>query len=263
MKNMGIIVMTSDKYRDVWTPFYYFMEKYWADCSYPIYHVSERERPATSFSIQHIEKCPKDSWNEVLSIALKKIPQDYILLLLSDFFLLRQVNSTKIEEYLNILEKEDAAFLRIFPCPGPHYSYKNYLDIGLIEKKTPYSISTQATIWKKNDLLNFICKFKDDSELEILGSKRSDELEKDLLCVKVIDKNKKLEEQNYPFTYLCTAVIQGKWKREAIKLCNRENLKLNLNYRKQLSFLEEYYYYNHNKIPVILRKIIFFLISLK
>ena len=260
---MGIIVMTSDKYKDVWTPFYYLLEKYWADCCYPIYHVSERERPVTSFPVQHIELRPTDSWNEILSMALEKIPQEYILLLLSDFFLIRDVNSNKIEEYLNVLDKENAAFLRIFPCPGPHYSYKNYLDIGLIEKKTPYSISTQATIWKKIDLQKFICKFKDDSELEILGSQRSDELDKDLLSVNIIDKNKKLEEQNYAFTYLCTAVIQGKWKRDAVKLCKRENIKIDLNYRKQQSILEEYYYFNYNKMPAILRNIIYFIISIK
>jgi hypothetical protein len=263
MNNMGIVVMTSEKYKDVWVPFYYFMEKYWANCNYPIYHVSEGDLPVTSFTINHIERRPADSWNEILSNALDNISQDYILLLLSDFFLLRSVNSYKIEQYLNILEKENAAFIRIFPCPGPHFSYKNYLDIGLIEKKTPYSISTQATIWKKNDLLNFICKFKDDSELEILGSQRSDELEKDLLSVTIIDKNKKLEEQNYAFTYLCTAVIQGKWNRKAVKLCKRENIKLDLNYRKQQTILEEFYYYYYNKMPTILRYIIFYFISIK
>ncbi len=260
---MGIVVMTSDKYRDVWTPFYYLMDKYWSNCCYPIYHVSESEGPATSLPVSHIERRPIDTWNETLSAALEKISQDYILLLLSDFFLLKNVNSSKIEEYLNILENENAAFLRIFPCPGPHFTYKNYSNIGLIEKKTPYSISTQATIWKKNDLLDFICKFKDDSELEILGSQRSDELEKDLLSVNIIDKNKKLEEQNYAFTYLCTAVIQGKWNRHAVKLCNRENIKLDLNYRKQQTILEEYYYYNYNKMPTILRYIIYYFISLK
>lgn len=263
MKKMGIVVMTSDKYKDVWKPFYYFMEKYWADCSYPIYHVSEKEGPVTSFPVQHIESRPAASWTETLSEALKYIPQEYILLLLSDYFLLRHVNSNKIEWYLSVLEKENAAFLRIFPCPGPHYSFKNYQDIGLIEKKTPYSISTQAAIWNKKDLQTFISKFKDDSELEILGSLRSDEIEKDLLSVTVIDKNKKLEEQNYAFAYLCTAVIQGKWKKDAVKLCNKENIKLDLNYRKQQSTLEAYYYYNYSIMPIILRHLIFLLLPNK
>ena len=253
---MGIVIMTSDKYRDVWTPFYHLMEKYWADCTYPIYHISEREVPATSFPIHHIESRPGNSWNQTLSSALKRIPENFILLLLADFFLLRPVDTSRIEKYIRILEEENVAFIRIFPCPGPHYDYKNYVDIGLIEKKTPYSISTQATIWNKNDLEFFIGKFRDDSELEILGSQRSDELEKDLLSVTVIDKTSKLEDQNYAFTYLCTAVIQGKWNRSAAELCARENIDLDLSYRKRLSILETYYYYNYGKIPFILRHLI-------
>ena len=85
-------------------------------------------------------------------------------------------------------------------------------------------------------------------------------MEKDLLSVTIIDKNKKLEEQNYAFTYLCTAVIQGKWNRNAVKLCKRENIKLDLNYRKQQTILEEFYYYYYNKMPTILRYIIFYFI---
>ena len=260
MKKLGIVIITSDKFKDVWKPFYYFLEKYWADCSYPIYHISESGRPVTSFPVLHIESKSAATWTETLSEALRKIPEEYILLLLSDYFLLRNVDSNKIEEYLNVLEHESAAFLRIFPSPGPHSPYKTYKDIGLIERKTPYSISTQATIWNKQDLQSFISKFKDDSELEILGSLRSDEIEKDLLSVNVIDQTKPLEEQNYAFTYLCTGVVQGKWKRDAVKLCDRENIKLDLNCRKQQSALEAYYYCNYHKLPTLCRHLIFLLI---
>ena len=263
MNKMGIVVMTSDKYKDVWVPFYRFMEKYWADCHYPIYHISENKVPSTSFKINHIQSSPAQSWTMILSEALKSVEEDYILLLLSDYFLVKHVDSNKIQKYLNVLKFENAAFIRIFPCPGPHFPYKNYSDIGLIKKNTPYSISTQATIWNKKDLKNFITKFQNDSELEIVGSVRSSELDKNLLSVNVISSSIRLEEQNYAFTYLCTAVIQGKWNREAVKLCKREDIDLNLKYRKKQSILEAYYYYKYAKMNKILRHLVFFLLPRK
>ena len=263
MPNIGIIVITADRYADVWRPFYFFLEKHWAHCPYPIYHVSETERPITTFPVHHLKSEPERSWTEILSKALDNVPQEYILLLLSDYFLLRDVDSEKIEYYLSVLKREDAAFIRIFPCPGPHFPCDEYPDIGRIKFNTPYSISTQATIWNKNSLKNFILKFKDDSEMETLGSQRSDELEKSLLSVRVINSDKKLESQPYAFTYLCTAVIQGKWNRKAVRLCEDEMIKLDLTYRQKQTILEAYYYFHHHTIPPIFRHLVFHLLPKK
>lgn len=260
MKNLAVVVMSSDRFMDVWNPFYYFFEKHWQDCNLPIYHISESQKPNTSLPINHIKTLSK-SWSEMLSNALEEIPENYILLLLADFFLLKKVNAAKLNEYVEILEKENAAFLRVFPCPGPHQSFKNYLDIGLINKNTPYSISTQATIWNKKDLQILLSKFKDDSELEIIGSMRSSEIKKELLSVKINGNRKKLGEGNYAFTYLCTAVVKGKWTREAINLCKKENIKLDLNYRKAKPKWDPLFNLVYNNSPLFLKHILDFIYS--
>jgi hypothetical protein len=167
---------------------------------------------------------------------------------------MKKVDENLINKYIEILEKNDAAFIRIFPCPGPNLDFKNYSDIGLIEKNSEYSISTQATIWNKSELLKFTKNFTDDSEMENYGSLTSSVIKKDLLSVKVINNNKNLEEENYSFTYLCTAVVQGKWNRRVKDFLKKENIYLESN-RKRQSLFDDFYYYHFSTMPVLLRKI--------
>lgn len=252
--------MTSDKYSDVCIPFYKLFEKYWGKCKFKIFHISENLLPNTDLPIKHIKVDSNFSWCEKLIKSLEWIESDYVLLLLADYFLMKNVDENLIDKYLEILEKNDAAFIRIFPCPGPRFDFKNYSDIGLIEKNTEYSISTQATIWNKSELLKFAKNFTDDSEMENYGSLTSSIIQKDLLSVKVINNNKNLEEENYSFTYLCTAVIQGKWNRKVKDFLKKENIYLDSN-RKRQTLFEEYYYYNYATMPLIARKILYFFIK--
>lgn len=171
---------------------------------------------------------------------------------------MKKVDENLINKYIEILEKNDAAFIRIFPWPGPSLDFKNYSDIGLIEKNTEYSISTQATIWDKSELLKFTKNYNNDSEMENHGSLNSSIIQKDLLSVKVINNNKKLEEENYSFTYLCTAVVQGKWNRRVKNFLKKENIYLK-SPRKRQTIFEEFYYYNYSNIPKFLRNILYYL----
>lgn len=254
MNNLAVIIISCDKYSDTWNPFYHFFFKYWNDCPFMIYHVSETlhyQHP----KVNTIHTGRGKKWSEMLLEALNSIDQEYVLLLLDDYFLLKNVDNKNMLDCLHIIQQENAAYLRIFPCPGPTQPYKYYSGIGLIEKSDAYSISTQATIWQKKTLTDFLQPSETAWELETKGSKRASQIENVFLSVTIPPGLSRLEDGDFPYTYLCTAVVKGKWVPEALKLCAHEGIKLDLAYRKIENWYDQLYKKYYDKVPHILKHV--------
>lgn len=259
MNELAVVVLSCDKYKDAWHPFYHFFKKFWSDCPFPVYHISETIEPKVDFKINFIP-VNHSSWSFRLLASLDKIQSNYILVLLEDYFLLKPVDNKRMEKCIEILKKENAGCLRIFPCPGPNGSFKNYEDVGWIDLKENNALNSQATIWDKNILKDLLNENESVWQFEQHINALAEKSGKNFLCVKIKGDRKRLENGNYPYTYLCTAIVQGKWAREAVKLCKKENISLDINYRNKQTILESYFYRNYSDLSPFLRKLLFVLI---
>ena len=143
--------------------------------------------------------------------------------------MIKPAQTNKILHILEIMDKEKAAHFRIFPAPRPHKKYKNYADVGMLKPNTEYSNSTQATIWNKEGLQKMLIPEEEIWHFEVQGSYRTADLNAPLLSLTAhTAKNEPLENGEYPYTYLCTAVYKGKWMQEAAELCKKEGIKISL-----------------------------------
>jgi hypothetical protein len=258
MEDLAVVVQTCDQYNDLWEPFYTLYDRYWPDCPFGIYHVTE-SRPFRRGKVNTILTGQDKEWSERLLFALDRIETRYILLLLDDYFLLKKVSNKKMTECVAILNKNPkSAYLRIFPVPGPDEDHLSDSKIGIVRKDSPYSISTQATIWRKEILRSLLLPGESVWDFELKGSKRGIHVDSDFLSLKIAHRNK-AETGDYPFTYLCTAVYKGKWMREAIALCRREKIPLDLLYRKEESRYERFYRLKYNKMPTPVKHVIDFI----
>src|SRR4051812_38438300 len=116
MKDLAVLVLSCDKYSDLWNPFLTFFFKYWPKPSVPVYFCSDTKTPE-DLRIKGIAPGENKEWSARLLWAIEQIEQPYILLLLDDYFLIRNVNEKKLEECFNIIKETDAAYLRIYPVP--------------------------------------------------------------------------------------------------------------------------------------------------
>jgi hypothetical protein len=250
-KKLAIVIQSCDKYNEAWQPFYELFFKYWVNCSYKIYHISESLNPQT----KDVFFIPTGfyEWSKRLKIALNQLNEKYILLLLEDYFLIKEANESLIEKYLKILEDENAAFIRIFPVPGPNTPYKNFTEIGAVIPNSEYSLSTQATIWNRADLINFIDENENIWDFELMGSNRTIEFNKPMLCVNEQKGIKLHEEGDYAYTYLCTAIFKGKWMKEAQQFALKEKLLLKTNIIKLETRFDFFYRKNYQKMPLFFK----------
>lgn len=221
-EELAVVVSSCDRYSDLWTPFFFFFFRYWEDCPYPIFLVANHKkyndpRVTTVLVGEDLD------WSSNLKRALLDIRYPYALLLLDDYFLKGPVNSKRIHDLFLYMKQKEAGCLRLFPSPGPDTPCQDNKGVGEIAVGARYRISLQAAIWRKETLLELLREGESPWELEIKGSRRADDVEVPFLSVS--------REDPWPLPYLCTAVVRGKWNREAVRYCREAGVQIDLTSR--------------------------------
>lgn len=223
MKNdhgLAIIVSSCDSYSDAWEPFFTLLFRYWPDCPYPIYLLSESKIYQDKRVIPIIVSNP--SWASRLKAALRLIPHPYVLYLQEDYFIERSIDTERIQKLFDIVKAEHPASLRIYPNPEPQLPYKNYSGVGEVIKGTPYRLSLQATIWDKSVFQDLLVDGDDPWNTEHEGSKRSNRIEPAFLSV---NRNSVWSGAVSPvFEYVCTGISKRVWTWDAVYLFEKEGI---------------------------------------
>lgn len=180
--NCSVLVASCEKYSDLWTPFFKLFLKYWSDCPFFVYLISN-EKQFLYQKVQNIQVGPDKSWSDSMQVALRSLKSEYIIMFLDDFFLRKPVKTELILTLLKILMEIDGKMLRLVPRPGPDIRIKDFHEIGLIERGAPWRISTQIAIWRRDFLMEILRGGESIWEFEVRGSERSNKYADGLFCV--------------------------------------------------------------------------------
>lgn len=138
----SIVVMSCDKYECCWHPFFKCLDKYFPN--HPkTYLVSESKECKYSQTIK-----TKGSWTKRLRDALEQTEEDYILLMLEDFFIRKPVD----EERINKIQFTDDIICYNFEKQyrTPAYSTKEW---DIQANNQWWLNSCQPTMWNKKLLI--------------------------------------------------------------------------------------------------------------
>src|SRR5208283_4870127 len=215
--DISVLVVSCDKYRDLWAPFFTLFFRYWPDCPYPVYLCAN----ATSYEDPRVSPLLAGadiSWSSNLKRCLEQFPSKYFILLQEDFLFTKPVDTPRIRELVDYFHERGAACLRLFPSPLPEKTMRDNPGVGEILRGAAYRVSLQAAIWEKAALHELLVEGESPWDLENFGSKRSDLSDRLFLSIAERDRKK------WPLDYFSTAVVQGRWVREAVELCAREGI---------------------------------------
>lgn len=204
MSEVSLLVLSCDRYSDLWQPFFTLFWQNWSDCPFPVYLLSNYQ----SCDDPRVTTLPVGedvSWSGGLKQALTRIPTPYVMLLLEDFFLLSAVDTPRILACYNTLRQLDGDMLRLKPDPPPNHPVAGFSAIGQIDKDAFFRISTQAAIWRREFLLSLLQERESAWEFEVKASDRSRQISDRLYCTwePVLDYSHAIEK--------------GKWFRWAAK----------------------------------------------
>ena len=207
----SVLVVSCDRYRDLWKPFFHLFSRHWPDCPLPVYlgaNFASVDHPG----VTNLHAGEDKSWSMNLRFFLQQIPSEYVLLLLEDFFLDAQVNSGIIEEHLKTLRDLSGTVLRLFPNPPFDYALNGHVGLGGLHILAPYRVSLQAALWNKAKLQQLIRDSESSWQFELSGTKRSRTDAGGYYCVK------------QPALHYQHVVERGEWFREAARRYQSEQI---------------------------------------
>ncbi len=239
MKNMCILIMSCDKYHDVWEPCVSFLRKFLDLRDYCIYLSTESLEDNSVHGVDRYILTGAGEWSMRLRLSLAKIEEEFVFLLLDDFWLTDRLDKRLLERDIKYLcSNNDVGVIYI------NYVKWRFLkdysaDYKLWENGMIYRINTRPAIWKKEYLMKIIDERESVWQFERIGSIRSNEFDEKVLCSK---------KQYISFLWAVTA---GKYERKAVKYAIKSGFVLDGDYRKTQSVFTEIKFIIRSKLFMI------------
>lgn len=226
------IAYTNSNCSDVWE---IFQKQTLRHSSFPLYIISDSKPENHGYKDEYIYD-NSSPYYKVWVDALKKFNTKYFIYLQEDFLLYENVDTNKIEEYLNFLDsRNEYSFIRLIK--SGHLNNNKITDtLYEIESNNQNIFAMQATIWRTDDYIRLMEEVKDSKWLENekyvqacvdLGIKGLYHYDGEI-------KRGGAHYDSNVYPYIATALVKGKWniteyRNELSKIL--EEYKINLNKR--------------------------------
>lgn len=155
-KDMTMLVLSCDKYCDLWNDFFNLREKYWPDCPFYWYIVTESK----DFGREGIGviKCGKDlNWAGRYRKAVQSLNTPFLGVFLDDFFISDKIDNAQILSIISLMKQEHVSYVNMSNVYGSIIDMedKEYFAEHMIRipNHQRYGISTEAAIWDRAYLL--------------------------------------------------------------------------------------------------------------
>ena len=210
-KDIAVLVVSCDKYSDMWPVFFELKRRKWADCPYKTYlgsnYIKSGEEGVSDISIGEDK-----SWADNVREMLGHIEEEYVIMLLDDFFIDRTIDTQRIRELAQYMEEQGFDSLRLEPEPGPARLCNRKLRVGKTKPGYPFYVSTQPAIWKKNSLIKLLKEGYSAWDFELKNTIDADNLECNFAATK-----------DYVFHHK-NGVERGKYYSRTVDFLNSEGI---------------------------------------
>lgn len=157
-KKLALVGIFYDGYYDVWEDFLELKERYWKDCPYPLYIVNQTKdlEYKKDYDVTVIHAGIDAEYSKKVRTAIDKIDADYMLLLLEDFFMSREIFGGVFDETLNLMAKHAIRYysmpLSEFMIVGDGKAFNGMDYLFDVAPTKEYTLNCQPAIWEKKFL---------------------------------------------------------------------------------------------------------------
>ena len=230
MKDYCLLVNSCDKYSDVWPLFLYALDEYF-DTDIKVYINTE--------TINHIDysfdklninflNFNESNWGSRLKNSLNSIQEKYVINLFDDYILESEVDLTKINEFISILESMDK--LAAIYLNAVSLRYHEDIDnkkLRILRDLCEYKVNSAPAIWNRKFLIELTHDLDTPWSWEVFGTYRTFRTDFKFLSVNSVTNN----IFNYDFKK-GGAIYRGKWVESVVsEKIKKYDLKIDLHYR--------------------------------
>lgn len=171
---LGVLVLSCDRYADLWPACFESFFRAWPDCPYPVY-LASNERAFEHPRVTSLLSGPDRDWSSSVRRSVAQMPEDRVLFLYDDAFLTGRVDGEAVAHYLAWAEEHKANYLRMRGAPRPDKRVAE--NLGRIEPGSMYRTSLFQSLWRREVFLEVAKDGENPWQFELEGLKRADQYE--------------------------------------------------------------------------------------
>lgn len=239
MNQPPILVISCDKYSDLWEPFFSIFWKQWPDCPARVFLGTNHKTYADS-RVTSIPVGDDISWTSGVQKMLDHIDSEYVIIFLEDFLINHPVDNGELIRMVQIAKEKQLGCLRLVAhlplALFPTEPIAEFPGLGVIKAGEPYRVTAQVAIWRIATLRKLLVPGLSAWEFEDLGAQISSEFT-DLFWGTY--KSVIVYEQ---------CVEKGRWKPEGLEICKQAGIQIDFKSRQAFSLkeLQDYYLNGQN-----------------
>lgn len=250
MSKIALMITSCDAYKECWKPMIHSLDKYWPDCEYPRYIISNFEEevlPNTRFV-----KVGKDnkSWCNLTRMGMDDIGADIIIFFQEDYWLARPVNNEAIKAHIKYFEENGLDYLKIQKEMLRDRDRIGESDYCENKPNIDYSINTAIAIWRVCTMRELMIKDWSGWEYErqIIPYIK----ENGITLKSQILHSSQFEEKGIQ-TIKDDAIVRGVWTRAAVKYLKENDMEDVIQKRKIMGPITSWLYTHNPSSQSILR----------
>ena len=236
---IGVLVNTCDRFSDCWELFFHQWRKHRNGIDWPLYLNTERATytypegitghaltvctPSPETGLERWERPGFPTWSWCVEHALRSMPEEIVLYMQEDYFLTRDLDTQKITQVLQLMEKHPDIECVHLNIAGNHKNKEcPYPGLRRASRRDCYFVSCQAALWRKATLLELLREHENAWQFERWGTNRARALRCHFYTAAI---------GSSPVDYFCTGIVQGKWLHPVEELFNEAGIKMDFTKR--------------------------------
>lgn len=228
MKDLAIFIDSFDGNADVWPAFFSIQEYYWKDCIFDKYLISNfLDYKMNRVTI--IKTGEERSWFPMTIKGLESINEDYVLFLLEDYAISKAISNDEILKIVEKMKELNIYYYRL-TCSEKFPKLKDFIEVP---ESTPYPISLQPAIWRRESMISILKKLDHD------GAKTPWDFEK--YFIQMYSKacqNKTIKGIRYDSRDILgykNLIVQGRWDPRVVKFFKKKGIELDIGQRPYMT----------------------------
>lgn len=211
-RDVTLVVVSCDRYADLWDPFFGCLERYWPDCPFPVQLVSN-ERGYDRPGVQVVRIGPDRDYASNLIAAISAVQTPWLILWVEDALFRARIDTARVLAILEEAVSAGAGYLKLTADTPLAFDAPHGGRVGEIPRGVRYRSAIGTALYRKDILLQLLVPGASAWELDT--STRSNELPEPFMALTA-------REAREPLLPIVNAVIKGQWYRPAVSFLRRE-----------------------------------------
>lgn len=222
--DIGILVLSCDRYCDLWPPYFAAFFDQWSDCPYPVY-LAANELEFRHARVTTLKSGPDLDWSSSVLAVLRQMPHTHVLTFFEDLFFLRHIDTASVIGACEWAVSSGARYVRMRPVPRPEEPTSNAA-IGRVREDSLYRTALHAAVTDRTYLMSILRPGESAWSFEVWGPARTARERRffatyaDLFpATNAVEKGKwypEILEQMRQRRYVAGPLQRGVWSREEV-----------------------------------------------